>query len=108
MEANTSSTANRRYTLRDNEFFNGLLAGVLGMLLVILLATTLNKPSNNELDECVQEATAWYNATTALSDAIVFAALKGLPAEKVDTNVATAFAVKGHELNCIRTQLPTG
>jgi hypothetical protein len=78
------------------------------MLLVILLATTLNKPSNNELDECVQEATAWYNATTALSDAIVFAALKGLPAEKVDTNVATAFAVKGHELNCIRTQLPTG
>jgi hypothetical protein len=78
------------------------------MLLVILLATTLNKPSNNELDECVQEATAWYNATTALSDAIVFAALKGLPAEKVDTNVATAFAVKGHELNCIQPKLPTG
>lgn len=94
--------------MRDNEFFNGLLAGVLGMLLVILLATTLNKPSNNELDECVQEATAWYNATTALSDAIVFAALKGLPAEKVDTNVATAFAVKGHELNCIQPKLPTG
>jgi len=94
--------------LRDNEFFNGLLAGVLGMLLVILLATTLNKPSNDKLDECVQEARAWYNATTALSDAIVFAALKGLPAEKVDTNVATAFAVKGHELNCIQPKLPTG
>ena len=94
--------------MRDNEFFNGLLAGVLGMLLVILLATTLNKPSNDKLDECVQEARAWYNATTALSDAIVFAALKGLPAEKVDTNVATAFAVKGHELNCIQPKLPTG
>jgi hypothetical protein len=94
--------------MKDNDFFNGLLAGVLGMLLVILLATTLNKPSNNELDECVQEATAWYNATTALSDAIVFAALKGLPAEQVDTNVATAFAVQGHELDCIRPKFPTG
>ena len=94
--------------MKDNDFFNGLLAGVLGMLLVILLATTLNKPSNDKLDECVQEARAWYNATTALSDAIVFAALKGLPAEKVDTNVATAFAVKGHELNCIQPKLPTG
>ena len=94
--------------MKDNDFFNGLLAGVLGMLLVILLATTLNKPSSDKLDECVQEATAWYNATTALSDAIVFAALKGLPAEKVDTNVATAFAVKGHELNCIQPKLPTG
>jgi hypothetical protein len=94
--------------MKDNDFFNGLLAGVLGMLLVILLATTLNKPSSDKLDECVQEATAWYNATTALSDAIVFAALKGLPAEKVDTGVATAFAVKGHELNCIQPKLPTG
>jgi hypothetical protein len=94
--------------MKDNDFFNGLLAGVLGMLLVILLATTLNKPSDDKLDECVQEARAWYNATTALSDAIVMAALKGFPAEKVDTGVATAFAVQGHELDCIRPKFPTG
>ena len=58
--------------------------------------------------ECQAEATAWYNATTSLSDQIAFAALKGLPAEKVDTNISTAFAVKGHELNCIQPKLPTG
>ena len=59
-------------------------------------------------EECRQEATAWYMSSTALSDAIVMAALKGFPAEKVDTNVATAFAVRGHELNCIEPKLPTG
>lgn len=58
--------------------------------------------------ECKDEATAWYLSSTALSDAIVFAALNGLPAEKVDTNVAVAFAVRGHELNCIQPKLPTG
>jgi hypothetical protein len=61
-----------------------------------------------ELEECRAEATAWYNATTSLSDEIVFAALKGLPAEKVNTNIATQFAVKGHELKCIEPKLPTG
>lgn len=90
-----------------NEFLKGMIAGVLGMLLVILIAT-MPRTSEDKLNECIEEATAWYNATTALSDAIVFAALKGLPAEKVDTNVATAFAVRGHELNCIQPKLPTG
>lgn len=61
-----------------------------------------------DLEECRAEATAWYNATTSLSDQIVFAALKGLPAEKVNTNIATEFAVKGHELKCIEPKLPTG
>lgn len=61
-----------------------------------------------ELEECRAEATAWYNSSTALSDAIALAALKGLPAEKVDTNIAIPFAVKGHELNCIRPKFPTG
>lgn len=92
----------------NNDFTKGLIAGVLGMLLVVLLATTLNRPGNAALEECRKEATAWYNASTALSDAIVFAALKGLPAENIDTNVATAFAVQGHELNCIQPKLPTG
>jgi hypothetical protein len=90
-----------------NEFVKGLIAGVLGMLLVVLLAT-IPRTSEDKLNECIEEARAWYNATTALSDAIVFAALKGLPAEQVDTNVATAFAVRGHELNCIQPKLPTG
>jgi hypothetical protein len=90
-----------------NEFVKGLIAGVLGMLLVVLLAT-IPRTSEDKLNECIEEAQAWYNATTALSDAIVFAALKGLPAEQVDTNVATAFAVRGHELNCIQPKLPTG
>jgi len=92
--------------MRNNDFFNGLLAGVAGMLLVLAITSFAGR--EDKLDECVQEATAWYNATTALSDAIVFAALKGLPSEQVDTNVATAFAVKGHELNCIQPKLPTG
>lgn len=61
-----------------------------------------------QLTECQAEATAWYNATTSLSDQIAFAALKGLPAEKVNTDISTAFAVKGHELNCIQPKLPTG
>lgn len=61
-----------------------------------------------KLTECQAEATAWYNATTSLSDQIAFAALKGLPAEKVNTDISVAFAVKGHELNCIQPKLPTG
>lgn len=61
-----------------------------------------------QVEECQAEATAWYNATTSLSDEIVFAALKGLPAEKVNTDIATQFAVKGHELKCIEPKLPTG
>ena len=71
----------------------------------------LNILQNQQLERlrtCEAEARAWYMSSTALSDAIVMAALKGFPAEKVDTGVATAFAVQGHELNCIRPQLPTG
>lgn len=79
------------------------------MLVVVVLATALNRTGTaTELEECRQEATAWYMSSTALSDAIVMAALKGFPAEKVDTAVATAFAVRGHELNCIEPKLPTG
>lgn len=62
----------------------------------------------NDLNECVAEATAWYNSSTALSDAIVREAMRGGLAEQVDTNVATAFAVKGHELKCIEPKFPTG
>ena len=91
------------------DFIKGLIIGVVGMLVVVGLTTALNKVgSPTELEECRQEATAWYMSSTALSDAIVMAALKGFPAEKVDTSVATAFAIKGHELNCIEPKLPTG
>lgn len=92
-----------------NDFVKGLITGVTGMLVVLALSLALNKTDNAEkLEECRQEATAWYMSSTALSDAIVMAALKGFPAEKVDTAVATAFAVRGHELNCIEPKLPTG
>lgn len=94
-----------------NEFSKGALTGawiVLLAILAFLIITDNNTPKASELDDCRAEATAWYNATTSLSDAIVFAALKGLPAEKIDTNVATAFAVKAHEINCIQPKLPTG
>lgn len=75
----------------------------------VLLAINLMQQSDiDKYEECKQEATAWYMSSTALSDAIVMAALKGLPAEKVDTNVAVAFAIRGHELNCIQPKLPTG
>lgn len=61
-----------------------------------------------ELQECKDEATAWYNSSTALSDAIALQALRGGLAENVDTNIAISFAVKGHELKCIEPKMPTG
>lgn len=79
------------------------------MIFVFALSLALNKTDSAEkLEECRQEATVWYMSSTALSDAIVRAALNGFPAEKVDTTVATAYAVQGHELNCIEPKLPTG
>lgn len=61
-----------------------------------------------EVDECRAEATAWYNSSTALSEEIVFASLKGLMAEKINTDIATHFAVEGHALKCIQPKFPTG
>lgn len=61
-----------------------------------------------ELEECRAEATAWYNAATSLSDEIALTALRGQLAEQVNTEIALAFAVKGHELKCIQPKLPTG
>jgi uncharacterized membrane protein affecting hemolysin expression len=62
----------------------------------------------SELEECRAEATAWYNSSTALSDAIVTEALRGGLAEQVNTDIALAFAIKGHELKCIEPKFPTG
>ena len=96
--------------MKDNWIVIIMIA--LGVIIGTFLTSWANHDNNeqlhNKLEECRAEATAWHNATTALSDAIVFGALKGLPAENVDTNVATAFAVKGHELNCIQPKLPPG
>jgi hypothetical protein len=75
---------------------------------VMTILNVLHSQELERLQTCEAEATAWYMSSTALSDAIVRAALNGFPAEKVDTNVATAFAVRGHELNCIRPKFPTG
>lgn len=81
----------------------------------VVTANTVNLDARNEIEQlkselsvCKEEATAWYNATTILSDNIAFAALKGLPAEKVDSSMAMPFAIKAHELNCIQPKLPTG
>jgi hypothetical protein len=82
---------------------------------LIVTANTVNLDARNEIEKlkselsvCKEEATAWYNATTILSDNIALAALKGFPAEKVDTNMAIPFAIKAHELNCIQPKFPTG
>ena len=90
------------------EFWKALSTTLLIFAGVLLAISLMQKSDIEKYEECRSEATAWYNATTALSDAILMAALKGLPAEKVDTGVATAFAVQGHELNCIRPKFPTG
>jgi predicted Co/Zn/Cd cation transporter (cation efflux family) len=75
---------------------------------VLIVINIMQYNKVQQYEECKAEATAWYMSSTALSDAIVMAALKGFPAEKVDTNVAVAFAIKGHELQCIEPKLPTG
>lgn len=90
-----------------SKFFQGIAIGVVATLVILMTWYALYSPQK-KLDECRAEAEAWYLSSTALSDAIVFAALKGWPAEKVDTNVAVAFAIKGHELNCIEPKLPPG
>lgn len=102
----------------NKEFWKGVTASVavVGFAATAWFVTsTVNIDARNEivklkeeLSVCRQEAQMWYLSSTSLSDAIAFAALKGLKAENVDTNLAIPFAVKGHELNCIRPQLPTG
>jgi uncharacterized membrane-anchored protein YhcB (DUF1043 family) len=61
-----------------------------------------------ELEECREEATAWYNSSTALSEAIVDQAMRGGLATSVNTDIALAFAIEGHELKCIQPRIPTG
>lgn len=116
-------TNNDNYiTIRVSKYFTWITGFVLATILSGLLLTwvftvedRIAQEKNTEivnlqkeLEECRAEATAWYNSSTALSEAIVDQAMRSGPASSVNTDIALAFAIKGHELKCIQPRIPTG
>ena len=70
------------------------------LALIAMQTTTLNT--------CRAEATAWYNATVTQADEFYYWMNRGSIPGELDFGVSHIFIAEGHELNCIRTQLPTG
>jgi hypothetical protein len=84
-----------------------ILIGLFVGIVIASLILVLNN-SDEELEICKEEATAWYNATVTQSDAIARWFLNGKPEGMLDFTVSQNFATKGHELTCVENGLPRG
>jgi hypothetical protein len=68
----------------------------------------VNIAQTNTINECKQEAQAWYNATVTQANEFYYWMDRGQQSGELDFGVSQTFMAKGHELSCIQPKLPTG
>lgn len=85
------------------------LAGVASALLLFtFIAAADMNATKQQLEGCKAEATAWYNAQTALSDELARWSMRGDRNAEIDASISLNFATQGHALKCIEPVFPPG
>lgn len=110
------------YTIRVKGKYIQRLAVVLAALFALLLIywflqqeDSLHREQEqrisqleNQLETCLAEATAWYNATTAQADEFYYYMLRGQQPGTLNHDVSHEFVAQAHALDCIEPKMPTG